>query len=82
MAKKSKAGLRDIAPARLDEIATRESRGYRVECFNIKATSVCSTLHAKVAKNVCSRGCVNPTTAWRQDHATYKTFLVNPILLM
>ena len=40
MAKKSKDGLRDIACARPDEIATREIRGYRVEPHNINAICV------------------------------------------
>ena len=40
MSKKLKDGLRDIARARPDEIATREIRGYRVEYHTLKAKSV------------------------------------------
>ena len=40
MAKNSKDGLRDIARARPDEIATREIRGYRVEYHKINAICV------------------------------------------
>ena len=40
MAKKSKDGLRDLASARPDEIATREIRSYRVEPHNINAICV------------------------------------------